>query len=394
MFDFFYGSDSEQYQFYRVPQVLFTDDRFKSISCEAKLLYGFLLDRTSLSKKSKWVDADGKTYVFYKQENAQQSLNIGKDKAVKIFVELEKIGLIIRKKQGQGKPTKIYVMNFSKPISKNNTKALQKIKSLTECKSKNKTSDITSKTAVQTSEKPKSEEKRAEVKTSEKPKSEEKRAEVKTSKKPKSELDCSSTIPKSRLLKNRSLDFDKAEVLTSENQSYIHTEINHTENSNTYPSIYHITETNGKSQPKSENPSSDGLIDRSKPNSEISFYKNAVAETQLQISYMYLLTNHQSKKGYLDLIVSLIAEVYVSAYAHPTTSVKINGIKTSIGIVADRLKTIDESHIEYLFEKIDASANTKQIKNPRSYLLSCLYNAPTTMEPDTDLQVAYDLYNR
>lgn len=364
MFDFFYGSDSEQYQFYRVPQVLFTDDRFKSISCEAKLLYGFLLDRTSLSKKSKWVDADGKTYVFYKQKNAQESLNIGKDKAVKIFVELEKIGLIIRKKQGQGKPTKIYVMNFSKPISKNNTKALQKIKSLTECKSKNKTSDITSKTAVQTSEKPKSEE------------------------------DCSSTIPKSRLLKNRSLDFDKAEVLTSENQSYIHTEINHTENSNTYPSIYHITETNGKSQPKSENPSSDGLIDRSKPNSEISFYKNAVAETQLQISYMYLLTNHQSKKGYLDLIVSLIAEVYVSAYAHPTTSVTINGIKTSIGIVADRLKTIDESHIEYLFEKIDASANTKQIKNPRSYLLSCLYNAPTTMEPDTDLQVAYDLYNR
>lgn len=359
MFDFFYGSDSEQYQFYRVPQVLFTDDRFKSISCEAKLLYGFLLDRTSLSKKSKWVDADGKTYVFYKQENAQESLNIGKDKAVKIFVELENIGLIIRKKQGQGKPTKIYVMNFSKPISKSNTKVLQRIKSLTECKSKNKTSGITSKTAVQTSEKPKSEE----------------------------------NIPKSRLLKNRSLDFDKAEVLTSENQSYIHTEINHTENSNTYPSIYHITETNGKSQPKSENPSSDGLIDRSNPNSEISIYKNAVAETQLQISYMYLLTNHQSKKGYLDLIVSLIAEVYVSAYTHPTTSVTINGIKTSIGIVADRLKTIDESHIEYLFEKIDASANTKQIKNPRSYLLSCLYNAPTTMELDTDLQVAYDLHN-
>lgn len=344
MFDFFYGSDSEQYQFYRVPQVLFTDDRFKSISCEAKLLYGFLLDRTSLSKKSKWVDADGKTYVFYKQENAQESLNIGKDKAVKIFVELENIGLIIRKKQGQGKPTKIYVMNFSKPVSKSNTKVLQRIKSLTECKSKNKTSGITSKTAVQTSEKPKSEEKRA-------------------------------------------------EVLTSENQSYIHTEINHTENSNTYPSIYHITETNGKSQPKSENPSSDGLIDRSNPNSEISIYKNAVAETQLQISYMYLLTNHQSKKGYLDLIVSLIAEVYVSAYTHPTTSVTINGIKTSIGIVADRLKTIDESHIEYLFEKIDASANTKQIKNPRSYLLSCLYNAPTTMELDTDLQVAYDLHN-
>lgn len=379
MFDFFYGSDSEQYQFYRVPQVLFTDDRFKSISCEAKLLYGFLLDRTSLSKKSKWVDADGKTYVFYKQENAQESLNIGKDKAVKIFVELENIGLIIRKKQGQGKPTKIYVMNFSKPVSKSNTKVLQRIKSLTECKSKNKTSGITSKTAVQTSEKPKSEENRA---------------EVKTSKKPKSELDCSSTIPKSRLLKNRSLDFDKAEVLTSENQSYIHTEINHTENSNTYPSIYHITETNGKSQPKSESPSSDGLIDRSNPNSEISIYKNAVAEVKLQIEYMYLIENHQHESAFLDLIVNLMAEVYGLAKTNPSSSVPINGINKSIELVADQLKKIDSEHIEYLIDKIGSLAKTKRIKNSRNYFLSCLYNAPTTMELDTDLQVAYDLHNR
>lgn len=135
------------------------------------------------------------------------------------------------------------------------------------------------------------------------------------------------------------------------------------------------------------------MIARSNPNSEISIYKNAVAETQLQISYMYLLTNHQSKKGYLDLIVSLIAEVYVSAYTHPTTSVTINGIKTSIGIVADRLKKIDSEHIEYLIDKIGSLAKTKRIKNSRNYFLSCLYNAPTTMELDTDLEVAYDLHN-
>lgn len=364
MFDFFYGNDSEQYQFYRVPQVLFTDDRFKSISCEAKLLYGFLLDRTSLSKKSKWVDTDGKTYVFYKQENAQESLNIGKDKAVKIFVELEQIGLIIRKKQGQGKPTKIYVMNFSKPVSKNNTKVLQKIKSLTDSKSKNKTSVKNTDSNVQTSEKP------------------------------KSELAHNSTVPKSRLLKSRSLDFDKTEFLTSENQSYIHTKINHTENSNTYPSIYHSTDTNRESEPKSEKLSSDGLIDGSNPKSEILIYENSIAETQIQISYMYLLKNYQSKKSYLDLIVSLMAEVYVSAHAHPTTSITINGIKTSIGIVADRLRKIDETHIEYLFDKIDETASNKQIKNPRSYLLSCLFNAPLTIEFDTDLQVTYDLHNR
>lgn len=51
-FDFFKGNETEQYMFYRVPQVLFTDEQFNKISCEAKLLYGFLIDRTSLSVKT------------------------------------------------------------------------------------------------------------------------------------------------------------------------------------------------------------------------------------------------------------------------------------------------------------------------------------------------------
>lgn len=63
-FDFFRGNECEQYLFYRVPQVLFTDDEFRYISSEAKLLYGFLLDRTALSAKNKWTDEDGKVYVW------------------------------------------------------------------------------------------------------------------------------------------------------------------------------------------------------------------------------------------------------------------------------------------------------------------------------------------
>lgn len=117
MFDFFYGNEAEQYQFYRVPQALFTNEKFIKISCESKLLYGFLLDRCGLSRKNKWCDEDGKLYVFFKQEEACEKLNIGKNKAVKIFDELEQTGLIIRKKQGQGKPMKIYVCNFTKEIA-------------------------------------------------------------------------------------------------------------------------------------------------------------------------------------------------------------------------------------------------------------------------------------
>lgn len=120
-FDFFKGNETEQYMFYRVPQVLFTDEQFKKISCEAKLLYGFLIDRTSLSVKNNWLDKSGNVFVYFTLEEAKEKLNIGTGKSVKIFDELERIGLIIRKKQGQGNPTKIYVMNFTKQISKTST---------------------------------------------------------------------------------------------------------------------------------------------------------------------------------------------------------------------------------------------------------------------------------
>ena len=116
-FDFFRGNECEQYLFYRVPQVLFTDDEFRYISSEAKLLYGFLLDRTALSAKNKWTDEDGKVYVYFTQDEAKEKLNIGTGKATKIFSELDEIGLIIRIRQGQGNPCKIYVMNFAKPLS-------------------------------------------------------------------------------------------------------------------------------------------------------------------------------------------------------------------------------------------------------------------------------------
>ena len=118
MFDYFYGNETEQYHYYSVPKLLFTDDKFKGLSCQAKLLYGFLLDRTALSVENKWFDKQGRTYVYYKQSDAQNNLNIGKNKATAIFTELENIGLIIRQRQGQGKPTKIFVMNFTKFIGK------------------------------------------------------------------------------------------------------------------------------------------------------------------------------------------------------------------------------------------------------------------------------------
>ena len=64
-FDYFTGMEAEQYSFYRVPKVLFTEPCFKALSCEAKVLYGLMLDRMSLSIKNRWLDSEGKVYIYF-----------------------------------------------------------------------------------------------------------------------------------------------------------------------------------------------------------------------------------------------------------------------------------------------------------------------------------------
>ena len=111
-YDYFYEEQSEQFVLYKVPKVLCTEEEFRKLSSDAKLLYGLLLDRVSLSQKNGWVDEDGRIYVVYTIENVKYALNCGDKKATRLMVELEKHGLIERRLQGQGKPAVIYVKNF------------------------------------------------------------------------------------------------------------------------------------------------------------------------------------------------------------------------------------------------------------------------------------------
>lgn len=114
MYEEFFGIDeSEQYSFYRVPKLLFTDSRYRNLSAEAKLLYGLFLDRMSISRKNGWIDEKGRVYIIYRVENIMEALGCGNKKAIQILAELEKKGnLILRKKQGLGKPNLIYVKKF------------------------------------------------------------------------------------------------------------------------------------------------------------------------------------------------------------------------------------------------------------------------------------------
>ena len=111
--DYFYGQQAELFSFYRVPKVLFTDEKFSNISSDAKLLYGIMLDRMNLSAKNGWVDELGRVYIIFTIEEVKGALGCAEKKAVKLLHELEnKCGLIERKRIGLGKPNYIYVKNF------------------------------------------------------------------------------------------------------------------------------------------------------------------------------------------------------------------------------------------------------------------------------------------
>ena len=116
VFDYYYGDESSQFSFYRIPRQLITGQQFKKVSTDAKLLYGLLLDRMGLSARNSWYDDAGRVYIFYTLDEIQEDLNCGHEKAVKLLSELDTdkgCGLIERMKQGQGKPTKIYVKRFT-----------------------------------------------------------------------------------------------------------------------------------------------------------------------------------------------------------------------------------------------------------------------------------------
>ena len=112
-FDFYYGDESEQYSFYTVPKMFFDNDKFKDLSPMSKLLYSFLLDRMSLSKKRNWIDDKNRAYIKYSLKAICNDMCVSKNSVIKYMKELQNFGLI-RKLSKEGMEDIIYVMDFSK----------------------------------------------------------------------------------------------------------------------------------------------------------------------------------------------------------------------------------------------------------------------------------------
>lgn len=107
--DYFYGNEAGQFRFYRVPKALFGGE----LSLEAATLYSLMLDRVGLSVKNGWLDSLGRVFIYFVQKDVQKLLRCGHNRATAFMRELERFGLIERKRQGLGKPAMIYVKNIS-----------------------------------------------------------------------------------------------------------------------------------------------------------------------------------------------------------------------------------------------------------------------------------------
>lgn len=114
--DYFYRSEAGQFTFIKIPKLLVTGEDFSSLSISAKILYGLLLDRMAIASKNQWIDNEGRVYIQYQLSEIQEDMNISKRKAGECLNELQDMGLILKRKGGNGYPSRIYVKNFTKRI--------------------------------------------------------------------------------------------------------------------------------------------------------------------------------------------------------------------------------------------------------------------------------------
>ena len=328
--DYYYGNEAEQYSFYRVPKTILTDPRYKGVSIEAKVLYGLLLDRMGLSVRNGWMDSDGRVYIYFTQEDAMTLMNCGKDKATKLFRELDTdgIGLIKRRKQGQGRPARIYVKNFILPPEPGQTPPEPEQPPTPSVPQADGTPQAEPQgfSALLTAEK-----------------------------------------PQSGLLKGRSQDSG----FSAPND----TEINQTERNDTDPSILPPTPA-ARDQPP---------VDRSKRRirmDEMDSYRELIQEN---IDYDLLLQEHPYDAETLEGYVELMVEVCCSR----KDFTRIAGSEIATGVVKSRFLKLNKEHIGYVLECMNK--NTTLIRNIKAYTLAALYNAPATMSQYYASQVSHDM---
>ena len=337
-FDYYYGMQAEAYIFYRIPKILFTDPFFKKLSCEAKVLYGLMLDRMSLSVKNKWFDEQDRVYIIFTIDDAREMLGCCKQTAVNLMAELDTnkgIGLIEKKRLGLGKANIIYVKNFM--IHEDGSEATESPQN--PLKSKKQTSGS----------------------------------------------------PENRLQEVQETDFRKSENQTSESPENGLQEVCETDRNNTDINKTDARETDNNQTEWSETQSNQSdsamgghnMTERSDED-EIEIYYAYQDLVKENIEYDILCQTYPQEE--VDGLVALMVDTICSSRKR----VVVGGEPVPHEIVKSRLLKLDMTHVQYVFECMHK--NTTKVRNIKQYLLAALYNAPSTIGHYYSAEVNHDLY--
>ena len=336
-FDYFYGSEAEQFTFYRIPKILITSQFFKKVSDSAKLLYGLMLDRMSLSIRNGWLDDDNRAYIFFTTTDVMEQMCCGTEKATKMLAELDSekgIGLIERVKQGQGRPAIIYLKKFYDLEDKDTTSQSSTSKNENQAfeESKNKTFE---------------------------------NRKTRLSKIESQEF---------RKSKNKTFENRKSRVSETESQDFRKSKCNY--NNINYTDINYIYPINQDSYNiQNSDQTEERWIDR---------YTKTVDEIKTQIDYDYLI-NH-AECDIVDEVVNIMAEVMTI----PRPKYKIEGDFVEYDAVLNNLKKITAEQLEVCL--LAYSRQRQRIRNPKAYWISVLYNIPLTSNIVLQNMVNSDMY--
>ena len=116
---------------------------------------------------------------------------------------------------------------------------------------------------------------------------------------------------------------------------------------------------------------------------EMQSYRDLVLEN---IEYDHLCREFATYREDLDEIVELIVETVCAR--RKTT--RIAGADFPHEVVRSRFLKLDSSHIEFVMECLHN--NTTEVRNMKQYLLTVLFNAPTTMNNHYTAQVNHDMH--
>ena len=397
-FNYYYGSQADQFSFIRIPRVILTEEVFSEVSLHAKVLYAVLLDRMSLSRKNGWLDDENRVFIIYQIGEIQEDLGFTRRKAMELLSELEKFGLLEKKRRGHGLPNILYVKSFMTGIAPGKTASPSAVSAASPAA---ESGDSVRGTGIITSVRPsrKSGGTRrgtsgrlvpgttlSNAVTSDRGSTESRSDEICTSAS-ENHLSRSAEI-RTREVQNPSLqevqicasqEVQKSAPLKSK------TEINQTERNHIKSNRISGPDTQIRDY---ESGHPDWEMRSDEKRSENSDYNLSEEYRELiidNLSFGELLKvhpyDHELLWGILDLILETVLSrneyTLIASDMYPTELVRSKFLKLGYW------------HIEYVLNSLDA--NTTKVRNIKKYLLAALFNAPSTIEGYYKTKINYDM---